>query len=128
MAIHSELPIYKAAYDLLGIATDLVRNLPRDIKSNIGGKIRDECIEILVLIPRANAANDKAPHISEILERVQVVEFLMRLLRDKRFISVKQYARAAQVTTAIGKQANGWRRAMQASQSRPLRERHGARA
>lgn len=84
MAIHSELPTYKAAYDLLGIATDLVRNLPRDIKSNIGGKIRDECIEILVLIPRANAANDKAPHISEILERVQVVEFLMRLLRDKR--------------------------------------------
>lgn len=45
MALHSSLPIYKAAYDLLGISTDLVRNLPRDIKSSLGGKIRDECIE-----------------------------------------------------------------------------------
>ncbi|MGB2832952.1 MAG: hypothetical protein WBC07_08345 [Methylotenera sp.] len=32
MAIHTNLPIYKVAYDLLDAITDLVKNMPRDIQ------------------------------------------------------------------------------------------------
>lgn len=39
MALHTHLPIYKVAYDLLDIVTDLVKNMPRDFKQSIGGKI-----------------------------------------------------------------------------------------
>ena len=39
MALHTNLPIYKVAYDLLNVITDLVKNMPRDFKSSIGGKI-----------------------------------------------------------------------------------------
>lgn len=39
MAIHSELSIYKATYDLLSMAIDLVRNMPRDVKQVIGVRI-----------------------------------------------------------------------------------------
>lgn len=38
MALHTNLPIYKVAYDLLDVVTDLVKNMPRDFKSSIGGK------------------------------------------------------------------------------------------
>ncbi len=87
MANHTNLPIYKAAYDLLNTITDLTKNMPRDFKNSLGGKLRDESVEIVVLIFRANCA------------------------RDKKIISVSQYAEAIGLTQGIGKQANGWRRA-----------------
>lgn len=109
MAIHTSLPIYKVAYDLLDVVTDLVRNMQRDFKRSIGEKINVECIEITVLVFRANVAQDKAPHLTELLERLEVINLLVRLAMDKRLISKKAYAAVVELTTGIGKQANGWR-------------------
>ncbi|HAF43449.1 MAG TPA: four helix bundle protein [Gallionellaceae bacterium] len=110
MGIHTNLPIYKVAYDFLDVVTDLARNMPRDFKQSIGGKLRDEAVEISVLIFRANVALDKGSHLTELVERQQVAELLLRLSRDKRLISTGQYAKAIELTNSIGKQANGWRR------------------
>lgn len=45
MAMHTDLPIHKVAFDLLSLATDVTRNIPRDFKAGLGAKVRDECIE-----------------------------------------------------------------------------------
>lgn len=110
MALSTELPIYKVAYDLSDLAIDLVRNMPRDVKGVIGSSLRDQCLKLVVLIFRANVAREKAAHLLEIIERLQVAELLLRLSRDKHFISVKQYARAISLTGSIGKQATAWRK------------------
>lgn len=115
MSLHKDLPIYKLAYDLLSLATEVTRNMPRDFKASLGGRVRDECVSMLVLIGRANAAADKVPHISELLERLQVVELLMRLSHDKRFISHKLWADSVALSDRLGKQAGGWRRFSSAS-------------
>ena len=116
MATHTHLPIYKVAYDLLDVTTTLVKRMQRDYKRSIGDKITTECIEITVLVFRANVAQDKSPHLLELLERLQVIELMIRLAADKQLISHKGYAQAVELTTSIGKQANGWRR----SANRPL--------
>jgi hypothetical protein len=36
MAIHTQLPIYKVAYDLLVVVTGAVKNMPRDLKRAFG--------------------------------------------------------------------------------------------
>ena len=110
MALHTQLPIYKAAYDLLDVTTDLAKNMPRDFKASIGGVIRDEVVQVVVLIFRANTAREKAPHLEALIERLQVSELMLRLSRDKKLISPGQYAKAVDLTTSIGKQASGWRR------------------
>lgn len=110
MAIHTTLPIYKVTYDLFSLVTQLTRNMPRDFRASVGGKIRDECVDLLVLIYRANSARDKVPHLDALLERLQVSELLLRLSRDMRFISTAQYARAIALTESVGKQASGWRK------------------
>jgi hypothetical protein len=110
MALHTQLPIYKVAYDLLDVITDLAKNMPRDFKASIGGKLRDECVEIVVLIFRANVAREKASDLSTLIERLQVAELLLRLSRDKHLISTGQYAKAIALTNSVGKQASGWRR------------------
>jgi hypothetical protein len=112
MALHKDLPVYKLAYDLLSLATDLTRNMPRDFKASLGGRIRDECLDVLMLVARANAAYDKGPHLTRLLEHLEVVELLLRLAHDKRFISNGQYARSVLVTDSVGAQAGGWRRKM----------------
>ena len=115
MALHTSLPIYKVAYDLLSLTTEVARNFPRDLKIVLGGKIRDECVDLTTLIGRANFSRDKVPHLDELLERIQVVELLLRLSRDKHYISTGQYARAIALTAQVGKQANGWRKHSAAS-------------
>ena len=52
MALHTDLEIHKVAEELLGLSLDLVRNIPRDLKHVVGAKIRDECLQVLVLIGR----------------------------------------------------------------------------
>ncbi len=83
--------------------------MPRDPKRLFGAQIAKECVDITILVFRANVADDKAPHLTELLERVQVAELLLRLCMDKRYISRKGYAAAIEHTTSIGKQANGWK-------------------
>ncbi len=110
MALHKDLPIYKAAYDLFGVAVEITKHFPRDFKRLMGDKVREECVEIIVLIFKANVALNKIPHIEMLLERLQVIELLLRLSRDKRFISIKQYAGVIDITDQIGKQASGWKK------------------
>ena len=78
MALHVDLPVYKLAYELLDLATDLTRNMPRDFKASIGGHIRVECVAMIVAIGKANASGDKTPHLDDLLQSLQVVELLMR--------------------------------------------------
>ena len=110
MAMHTELAIYNAAMGLLHIATNLTRNIPRDLKQQLGKRVIDECVDVLILVARANSTPDKRPHLTVLVEKVQVIEFLMRLFKDSRFISVGQHATAIEVTTSIGKQASAWKR------------------
>ncbi len=110
MGMHTELSIYKASMGLLQIATNLTRNIPRDLKQSLGKRVIDECIEVLMLIARANSTRDRAQYLVKLVESVQVIEFLMRLFKDSRFISVGQLAKTIEVTTSIGKQASAWKR------------------
>lgn len=98
MSLHTELPIYKRAYDLLNLVTDLIKQMPRDSKQSIGHEISSECVKIVVLIFRANSAREKAPHLGELIERLQVAELWLRLSRRGHTISgdfTKTYRRRA---------------------------------
>ena|SRR5258708_33094717 len=111
MALHTELDIYKAAYDMLGLTIDeLIKNMPRSVSRAVGDRLRDECITLTVLIQTANMERDKAPHFVAMLKSLGVVELLLRISRDKRYIGLKGYAAAVLLTTSIGKQANALRR------------------
>jgi len=115
VAIHTELQIHKAAYDLLGMTIDLVKNMPRDVKPVVGYPMRDLCVNLSVLIQRANISRNKSPHLDALIEGLGVIEVLLRTSRDRRYIGTRQYAAAVFLTTSIGKQASGWRKASAAS-------------
>jgi hypothetical protein len=110
MAIHTELPIYKLTYELMLLAMELIKNMRRDYKGTVGQKINAECLELSLLVYKANCARNKVPHLTLLLERVQVTELLFRLSVDLTLISKGQFAKAIELTGKIGRQANGWRK------------------
>jgi len=111
MALASTLPIYRVTYDLLQVVTRITKNMPRDYKQSLGGKIREECVDLTVLVFRANCSRDKRPHLELLQERLQVVMLLLRLSKDMRLISTGQFAQTVELTDQIGKQSSGWLKA-----------------
>ena len=110
MALHTDLEIHKVAEELLGFSLDLVRNIPRDLKQVVGAKIRDECLQVLVLIGRANMTRDKLPQINLLLESIWMLNYLLRALTNRGLISKGQHAKAMKMTASVGRQANAWKK------------------
>jgi hypothetical protein len=110
MTLHFNLPIYKEAYALFQKVITITRDMPRDFRASVGGRLRDEALDATVLIFRANKAKDKLAHLDALIERVEVLGLLLRLSMDMKFISRGQYAEAIQISNSVGKQANGWRK------------------
>jgi hypothetical protein len=110
MALHTALDIYADCYDLLSAAGDVILNMRRDAKRVFGEKIIDACIELDLHVRAANMAQEKEPHLLQLLERLEVIELLTRICRDQRYIPPAHYARIIGRTQSIGMQANGWRR------------------
>jgi len=108
VALASTLPIYRVTYELLQVVTRITRDMPRDYKQSLGNKVREECVELVVLIYRANCSRNKRPHLEALQEHLQVVILLLRLSKDMRLISTKQFAQTVELTNQIGRQSSGW--------------------
>ena len=93
MAQYQHLPIYKQTYDILLRSMVATKDFPREYKFTLGQKIKDELIELVVMIYRANTAISKKQHIDSILERIQAVQLLMRLSHDIRILPRTHYPR-----------------------------------
>ncbi len=111
MAQYKHLPIYRLTYELLHRSVKVTKEFSREYKYSLGQKIKDEVIELVVLIYRANSTQNKTVHIDALLERLQVVEFLLRLCHDMKLMTTKDYASIVEMTESLGKQANGWKKA-----------------
>ncbi|POR52806.1 hypothetical protein B0G62_104103 [Paraburkholderia eburnea] len=117
MALHTTLPIYRAAEDLLAVVTDVVANTQRDFKRLIGERIITCCVDIIDCVYLANVAQDKTPHLVKMIARLNTINSLIRHGMNTRKIHGKAYGRVVELTTSIGKQANGWKKS---AGNRPL--------
>lgn len=110
MAIHTELDIYHDACDLFAAVANAVGNMRKDFKPLIGQEMLRECTRITIYIFRANVASDKEPHLMKVIESQQMIELLSRFSRDQQLMTSPAYAKVVELTTRIGKKANGWRK------------------
>lgn len=108
MAVYDNLPVYKAAYDLLKSVYERTGKVPRDMKYTLVETLKKDLTEIIVMIYKANATTAKLPHIERARELVVGVKVRLRLLQDLKHISVKQYAGFAQQVELLSKQLAAW--------------------
>lgn len=109
MAQYQHLPIYKTTYELLVGITQATANFPKAYKYSLGDKLRAEVLEMVVFIFKANSSRtERAANASLFLERLQVVELMLRLSKDLRLMTVKQFAEIVSLSDSLGRQAQGW--------------------
>lgn len=108
MAIYTNLPVYEECYQLLLSAVNYTRNIQRDLRYTLGEQLKQNIVDILVLIFKANKTKDKAGHIASAREKLVEVQVITRILNDLKQISDRQYVILAEKTTSISKQFVAW--------------------
>lgn len=108
MGLYTNLPIYHQTYDLLKLVVNRVRDFPRDLKFSLGDRIRNETVDLVVFIYKANSNTNKVPFLAEMLERLQVIQLLVRLSKDMQCISIKQFSEISNTIQGLSKQTRGW--------------------
>jgi hypothetical protein len=110
MALHTELPIYKKGCDLVSLAFNVQKEMPRSFKRSLGEKITGHCTDMVDLMAMANATrgHERAGIIRELLKRQHAATVLLRIGHDLKLISPKLWAQSVQLLDSIGKQGGGW--------------------
>jgi len=110
MAQYSELPVYKASYDLLLAIFQFTKNFTRDYKYTVGESIKKETIELINRIYRANAARDKIAVIEKARENIEVIRLYIRLMKDLKQISLDKIVTINEKIENVSKQLTGWQK------------------
>ncbi len=105
--------MYRVSNELLFFLTDVVKEVEKDYKHTIGVKVVEESVELIKSITKANKTNSKELRKTYIEEAEGVVDsiiLLLRVLYEKRKISLKHYAKSAEMTENITRQLSGWKK------------------
>ena len=110
MTLYDELPVFKASYDLLLNIYQFAATLTREYKYTLGEKLKNETLELIMLIYRANSNRSKIDIIQQAREQIELVRLLLRVLKDLKQISIKGYVRINQQVENVSKQLTGWQK------------------
>ena len=110
MAMYDTLPVFKKGYDLLIEIYKMTSGLSREYKYTLGEKLKNETLELLIQIYKANLSREKEAHIDKCREKTEVVRLLIRLLHDLRQINMKRMIALNVLVESISKQLSGWKK------------------
>lgn len=102
------LPIFQKTYDLILWLYPPVNKFPKSQRFVLGQQIHNTSLEILKNIIQANAEKNKTIYLKQASVDLDKLRILIRLSKDLKFISVKQYGLAAEKVNEIGKMLGGW--------------------
>lgn len=110
MAQYHHLSVYKKAFDLFVKISQVTTNFPRDFRYTVGEKLNNGCVEFIVHIYKANTARtaQRLEHIVDLLDKLQVINVLIRLACELKHISKERYIELITMAEDIEKQLGGW--------------------
>lgn len=108
MSTYSELPVYKATYDLLLEMFRFTKDFSKEYKYTVGESLKKETIELVTLIYRANSRTDKQATLRTAREHIEVIRLLIRLMKDMRQIGLKRCVKINEKARVNIKEQN-WR-------------------
>ncbi|MDD3711389.1 MAG: four helix bundle protein [Patescibacteria group bacterium] len=108
--MHYDLIVYKNSYDLLLLLYNLSFNFSKEYKYSLGEKIKDEALELLVDICRANNCfENRLANIKIALNRIEKITIYTRILKDLKQINLKKFAFLSEKIEVINRQLISWR-------------------
>jgi len=102
------LPIFEKTYELILWLYPTVNKFPKSQRFILGQHIENTILEILEEVIETNQKRNKAPFLKKISVKLDKLRILIRLSKDLKFISIRQYGFAAKKINEIGKMLGGW--------------------
>jgi len=102
------LPIFEKTYELILWLYPTVNKFPKSQRFILGQHIENTILEILEEVIETNQKRNKAPFLKKISVKLDKLRILIRLSKDLKFISIRQYSFAAEKINEIGKMLGGW--------------------
>lgn len=104
------LLIYQKSYALILFLYPIINRIPKNHRLVLGRHLEELSLSLLVLVIKANKARNKERRVlqEQISERLDCLRILIRLTKDLRLMSVRQYAQSVEKTNEIGRMLAGW--------------------
>lgn len=110
MATYNHLPVYKTSYDLLLDLFRFVKNFQRDYKYTIGESLKNEAIQMIANIYRANSSRTKAIFIQKARENAEIIRLYLRLVKDLKQINLEKFVQLNENIESVSKQLFAWQK------------------
>ena len=111
MANYDLLPIYKQTYDFLLEIFVFSRNFTREYKYTIGQELKNETIRLILSVYRANSSQERRYILlEEARVTLETIRLLLRLTKDLRQISLKDFVSLSEKIESISKQLTAWQK------------------
>ncbi|MGL4332209.1 MAG: four helix bundle protein [Bacteroidales bacterium] len=109
---YNQLPVFKAAYDLLLEFFNSTQHMKREYRYSLGEELKKEMMNLLIAVYRASLSEDKQGHILQAREHMEVVKLHIRLLFDLKQIPLKKMAQITLKNDSVSKQLAAWHKAV----------------
>ena len=89
--------------------------MEKDYKYTVGEKLKNEIMDLLMNIYRANKTKDgklKKEKIEKAQENVEVIRILFRLLNDLKQTGLKNFVKINEKIENVSRQISGWNRSL----------------
>jgi four helix bundle protein len=106
--MYKNLAIFEKIYELIIWLYPTVNKFPKSQRFVLGQHIENTILKLLEGIIEANQEVNKLVYLKKISVELDELRILIRLSKDLRFISIKQYSFVAEKINEIGKMLGGW--------------------
>lgn len=114
--MHEKLLIFQKTYDLSLWLYPVVNRIPQSHRLVLGREMEERAISMVIAVIEANKERGMARAVvqKKLSDDLDVIRILLRLAKDMRFVSVKQYAFGVDKINEIGRMLGSWMRSAQA--------------
>jgi len=108
--VQKEVSAVTKTYDLTLWLLSHVAKFDRQHRFTLGNRMEEGVLEILELLVEASYTREKRALLRRANLRLERLRYLVRLAKDLRQLSLKQYEFAARAMQEIGAEIGGWER------------------
>ena len=95
-------------YDWTKWVLERVDSFPKNQRFIFGQRLADRSIRVLEILVEASYRSKKAELLAEANRQIEVLRWLVRLSKDRKLLTVRQYGFACKGLTECGRMVGGW--------------------
>ncbi len=112
MALYTKLPVFKLGYDVLFTTYKVTKLFTREHKFTLGEKLKEESLQLLIQIYKANKAKneERLYNLDTARAHLEVIRLLYRITKDLKIIGAKTFIDINIKLEELSKQLTAWQK------------------